>query len=474
MIGPGEAMREKSHEKLLARLVEAYRRRSPVSARLQQEAGRCLVDGGSHTLRLIDPFPPRISSARGAYINDEDGHRILDFWQGHHANILGHNPPQISSALEEAFRRNWGLQTGFCDRVQTEVAELLCRGTGAEKVRFTTGGTLATMYAVQLALAFTGREQVLKIAGGWHGAQPWCLKGVAYHDDPPRGYSSTDSAGLPPSLEHQVLLTRFNDPEDLVRCFARHGDRLAGFIVEPFIGAGGYLPASSEYLQTARKLTEKHGTVLIFDEVISGFRFRAGSAAGLYGLSPDLSTFGKIVGGGMPVSAVAGRSDILTLAAKQGKVNFSGGTYSGHPATMLAARTMLSKLIAEEDEIYPRLNRLGELARRTVESAFRQEGIYACCPRLPQDQHPLPPGSLSMLVFPRREGHCPSTPEEIHDPEVCDVTLGNRIVHLALLLEDVHVMHGLGSLSSAHTEEDILRLDAACRRAARSLRAGLS
>ena len=467
-------MRENSHEQLLARLAEAYRRRSPVSARLQQQALHSLVDGGSHSLRLIAPFPPRIVSARGAYVCDEDGHRILDFWQGHHANILGHNPTPIREALEEAFRRDVGLLTGFCDHLQTEVAELLCRGTGAEKVRFTSGGTLATMYAVQLAMAFTGREQILKVAGGWHGAQPWCLKGVAYHDEPPRGYTSIDSAGLPRGLTHQVLVTRFNDPEDLGRCFARHGDRLAGFIVEPFIGAGGYLPASSEYLQAARELTEKHGAVLIFDEVIAGFRFRAGSAAGLYGLSPDLSTFGKVVGGGMPVSAVAGRTDILTLAAKQGKVNFSGGTYSGHPATMLAARTMLSKLIAEEEEIYPLLNRLGELARRTVESAFREEGLYACCPRLPQNQHPLPPGSLSMLVFPRREGHCPSTPEEIHDPEVCDVVLGNRIVQLALLLEDVHVMHGLGSLSSAHTEEDIRLLDAACRRAARTIRAGLS
>jgi glutamate-1-semialdehyde 2,1-aminomutase len=466
-------MTGKDPQQLLAGLAEDYRRRCPVSARLQQEARRRLVDGGSHTLRLIPPFPPRIASARGAYVHDEDGHRILDFWQGHHANILGHNPPAVSSALEEAFQRGWGLQTGFCDRVQTEVAELLCSRTGAEKVRFTTGGTLATMYAVQLAAAFTGREQVLKVAGGWHGAQPWCLKGVRYHAEPPRGYGATDSAGLPQSLAQQVLVTRFNDPEDLGLCFARHGDDLAAFIVEPFIGAGGFLPASSDYLRTARELTEKHGVVLILDEVISGFRFCAGSAAGLYGISPDLSTFGKIVGGGMPMSAVAGRADILALAAAGGRVSFSGGTYAAHPATMLAARTMLSALIAEEEEIYPRLSRLGDLMRRTVESAFWDEGLWACCPGLPGERHPLPPGSLSMLVFPRREGHRPATPEEIHDPAVCDLLLGNRIVQLALLLENVHVVHGLGSVSTAHTEEDIRHLGAACRRAARKIRAGL-
>jgi glutamate-1-semialdehyde 2,1-aminomutase len=467
-------MRQKSHHRLLARLAESYRRRCPASARLQLEAEKLLVEGGSHTLRLISPFPPRIASARGAYLEDEDGHRILDFWQGHHANILGHNPAQISEALAETFRSGQGLHTGFCEHLQAEVAALLCRRTGAEKVRFTSSGTLATMYAVQLALAFTNRRQVLKVAGGWHGAQPWCLKGVSYHDDPPRGYSSTDSAGLPPGLEGQVLLTRFNDLEDLRRCFAGHGDRLAAFIIEPFIGAGGFLPAAGEYLRAARELTEKHGALLICDEVISGFRFRAGSAAGLYGVNPDLSTFGKIVGGGMPLSAVAGRADILGLAARGEIVNFSGGTYCGHPSTLLAAKTMLSILIDREEEIYPRLSRLGELTRSTVEKAFRDEGLYACCPGPAPDSHPLPPSSLNMLVFPRREGFRPSTPEEIHDPEICDVLLGSHVVQLALLLEDVHVVHGLGSVGTAHSEEEIRIMDAACRRAARRIRAGLS
>jgi len=466
-------MKARDHTRLLADLAEAYTRHSPRSAALHEEARKYLLDGGSHALRLIQPFPPRIVSARGAWLKDEDGHNLLDFWQGHLANILGHNPQVVTAVLGRAFEEGFGLQTGLLDRLQVETAEILCQRTGAERVRFTTSGTLATMYAILLSRTFTGRDLVMKVGGGWHGAQPWGLKGVGFQARNGSGFQHVDTAGLPSTLTDDVVVTGFNDPHLLRDHFRRYGDRLACFIVEPFIGAGGLIPATREYLQTARELTHQYGAVLIFDEVIAGFRFRAGNVGALYGLQPDLATFGKIIGGGMPVSAVAGRADIMALVGSESghKVKFSGGTYSAHPASLLAARTLMEYLVAHEDEVYPRLAELGEKARRTVEAAFAEEGIFARCTGYGNGS--LPGSSMFMFHFPYDENTRLDRPEDVSDPAICDVTLTRDASQLALLLEDIHVIHGHGAVSTAHTEADIDRLGEACRRVARRFKAYL-
>lgn len=454
---------------LLAELRTAYAARSPQSAAWNVRAQRVMVDGGNHTLRLMQPFPPRIAAAHGAWVTDEDGHRILDFWQGHLANILGHNPEVVTSALAQAFAEGCGLQTGFTECWQIEAAELLCARTGAERVRFTTSGTLATMYAILLARAFTGRDMVLKVGGGWHGAQPWALKGIGFHRE--EGYQHIETAGLPSALGEQVVVTRFNDPEMLRDHFRRYGDRIACFIVEPFMGAGGFMPATSEYLRVARDLATQYGAVLIFDEVIAGFRFRAGNTGALYGVQPDLATFGKIIGGGMPVAAVAGRADILNLASRSGRVKFSGGTYSGHPASMLAAKTMLRYLVEHEADIYPRLAALGDRIRHILEDAFIAEGMYARCTGWGNDA--LPGSSIFMLHFPYQEDHPLDAPDDVFNPAVCDVALNGDVLQLALLLENVHITHGHGAASTAHTESDLDFLETACRTAARRLKSAL-
>jgi len=334
-------------------------------------------------------------------------------------------------------------------------------------VRFTTSGTLATMNSIMLSLAFTGRGLVMKAGAGWHGGHPWGLKGVGFRADTDDGFQYVDTAGLPPALTENVIVTRFNDPDRLRSDFRQHGDQLACFIVEPFIGAGGCLPATAEYLHTARELTHQHGVVLIFDEVIAGFRFRAGDVGSLYGLRPDLATFGKAIGGGMPVAALAGREEILRLVGREGskKVKFSGGTYSAHPASMLAAKTFMEYLVAHEQEIYPRLSALGEQARRTAEEAFGAEGLYARCPRYTDGV--LPGSSLSLVAFPYEEGRELRSPEDVRDPALCDVVLAEEVLQLALLINDVYTMHGLGAISTAHTTEDLDFLGAAYGRVAR-------
>jgi len=184
---------ESWRDRLLARLRAQYEARFPRSGQAQARAERSLVDGGSHPQRLYDPYAFRMVAARGARVRDLDGHDIVDYWQGHYANVLGHNPPLVTDALAEALAAGRGLQTGIPEELEAEVAEVLLRQTGDERVRLTTAGSLATMYAIMLARAYTGRGLVLKVGGGWHGAQPLAIRGVRYGTD---GLAGVDSLGV--------------------------------------------------------------------------------------------------------------------------------------------------------------------------------------------------------------------------------------------------------------------------------------
>jgi glutamate-1-semialdehyde 2,1-aminomutase len=461
---------KRDHTQLLEELSAAYSERFPRSAELGRRAAHVMVDGGSHGVRLNRPFPVRIESAQGAYLHDADGHQMLDFWQGHFTNILGNNPALVTSVLAAAFASGTGLQHGQTEALQIETAELLCTALHADKVRFTTSGSLATMYAIMLARAFTGRDRVLKVCGGWHGAQPWGLKGVYFAAGPePWG---PESEGLSAHLSDEVVLTRFNDPEALSEHFRLHGERLACMIVEPFAGAGNFMLGTPEYLRTARELADRYGTLLIFDEVISGFRFRAGDLGSLYGIRPDLATVGKIVGGGMPVAAVAGRGDVLALCGSEGgnRVAFSGGTYSAHPASLLAAKTMVAYLVEHEAEVYPRLAELGAKMRRVIAEAFAAEGVPARCTGEPNE---LVSGcSLAAVHFPYDQGMALDSPHVVRDPAFCDTVLSQKVFQLALLLEDVHTLYGSCAASVAHSDADMERLGEACRAAARRMATG--
>jgi glutamate-1-semialdehyde 2,1-aminomutase len=456
--------------RLLGELSHEMAERFPRSAALQREACRYLVDGGSHPLRLIEPFPPRIASAEGGWMRDVDDHDLLDFWQGHMSNVLGHNPPVVTSELATRFGEGFGLQLGMTDRLQVEVAEILCRRTGAEKVRLTTSGTLASMYAMMLARAFTGRSRVMKVGNGWHGAQPWSLKGFEYHAEGGVGYGGVDTEGLSAEVSDSVVVTAFNDPERLRDDFERCGDELACFMVEPLIGSGGMIPATREYLRLARELTHEHGALLVLDEVIDGFRFRAGNLAALYDVEPDLAIYGKAIGGGMPVAALAGRDQVMGLLGRAAgsRVAAYGGTFSAHPASLLAAKVTMSYLVEHEDEVYGRLSDLGRKMREAMVAGFAEEGIFAVCTGTSPD---LPTGSsVAMVHFPHAEDARIETPEAAFDPKVCDVTLRRKVLGPALLLEGVHLVQGHGAAATAHTDADMEALREACSRVARRVK----
>lgn len=461
-------MNERKLDSLRNRLETEYRKRTPRSRALFRRAGKSMVGGGSHTIRLFTPYPFFVSGARGAEVRDVDGRVLVDYWQGHYANILGHNPAPVLDGTRAALRRG-ALHTGFEAPPQIDLAELILSRLGYRdwRIRFTTSGTLAAMYAIMLARAQTGRDLILKVGGGWHGASPDLLKGVKF--DRAAGFGTPASAGIPAGTLRRTLVTRFNDEAGLARVFKAHGDRIAAFLVEPFLGVGGFIAASPAYLRLARELTRRHGAVLVFDEVISGFRFCASGVQTLYGIEPDLTLFGKIIGGGHAVAAVAGKRDVLEgcgperSAARRALVE--GGTFSGHCEYMSAGLAMLRHLVRDADRLYPRLAATGEALRRGIEKAFAAEGIEA---RATGDGNEVVRGgSLFMIHFPARGGVAYDRSEDCLDERVSRLRLREETLKMALILEGVHVVHGGGAVSEAHQEKHLRKTLAAYASAAR-------
>jgi glutamate-1-semialdehyde 2,1-aminomutase len=441
-------------KRLLNDLIEDYEKSHQKSKTLFEKSEKYQIRGGSHNLRLFAPFPFYDVRCSGSKVTDADGHTYVDFWQGHFANILGHNPKIVLDALLDSFQKGQGLTTGFPGDYQRELAELILKRIDADKIRFTTSGTLATMYAIMMAKAFTKKDLVLKAGGGWHGAQPFVLKGITAYN---QGLNQMESAGLPPDIDSLILVTKFNETDDLEEKFRGYGDRIACFILEPFIGAGGFLFAHKEYIQRARELTSNYNSLLIIDEVVSGFRFHAGGVQNLYSVKPDLSVFGKAIGGGMPLSAVLGRNDVMALcgpeAKPEEKVKFDGGTFSAHPASVVAGLTYLKYLGEHEEEIYPRMGRLGGKVRKGIEEIFAAHGFNVKCTGYGDTitEH----SSCIGVQFLKEEIDRVGSPEQIWNPEVCDLELREQIFKLAMLREGFNVFHGYGAISAAHTDEEI-------------------
>ncbi len=394
---------------------------------------------------------PVAHRANGASFDDLDGHRIIDYWQGHYANLLGHNPPLIREALLEALNDGRGLQSGLLHEIEADVAERLVRATGTEVARLTTSGTLASFYAALMSRAFTGRALILKASGAWHGSQPFGLKGITARGGT---FDHVESEGLPTSAGADVRLTRFGDVEDLRRAFAEDGERIACVLVEPVLGAGGGIAASPEYLREARRLTEHHGALLICDEIITGFRYRAGSLVAAYGVRADVVLVGKIAGGGMPLAAACGRREIFALASRgSGRVKFEGGTYSAHELTLVASRALLRHLEQQGDVLYGALSAAGDRLRAGIAEAAKDWNVPVAI--LGAAGAPVLPGSLVLIHVLHESGPTPKDPEELarrRHPAIDD-----RLLKSIMILEGVSTRSGGGAISTAHDAGDLSR-----------------
>lgn len=437
---------------------DAYRQKTPLSENLFERAKKVMPGGISHNIHYFPPYPFFIQKTKGSKIWDVDGNEYVDLWMGNYTHILGHRPRVVVRALEEQLRE--GIHWGLVYEKQVEWAELVRELVpSAEMVRFCCSGTEATMYAVRLARAFTSKKTILKIAGGWHGANPDLSLGIKMP------YEKEESLGLLPELQEYTRVIPFNNLSGSLQIIHQNEENLAGIILEPIIGEGGFTPATKEYLQMLRSETEKLGALLIFDEVISCFRVALGGAQERFSITPDLSTLGKIVGGGLPIGALVGKKEILEKtspekkSAKWERILIGGGTFSAHPLTAAAGLAMLRYLRDRRKEVYPLLESKGEKVRKGVQKVLDQEGLNAVVTGI---------GSLFQTHFPFEKGVILDSPHSIH--RLTDIDKKEIEFRVRMLTKGVHVMHGGGCLSLAHSDEDIEKIIKAARKVAREMK----
>ena len=437
---------------------DAYRLKTPLSENLFKRAKEVMPGGISHNIHYFPPYPFFIKNAMGSKIWDVDGNEYIDLWMGNYTHILGHRSPVIVRAIEKQLKE--GIHWGLVYKKQMEWAELIQELVpSAEMVRFCCSGTEATMYAVRLARAFTGKKIVLKIAGGWHGANPDLSLGIKMP------YEKEESLGLLPELQKYTKVIPFNDLSGSLKVIHQNQKDLAGIILEPIVGEGGFNPATKEYLQMLRSETKKMGTLLIFDEVISCFRVALGGAQERFDITPDLTTLGKIVGGGLPVGALVGKREILEKTSPKKKRNkwekilIGGGTFSAHPLTAAAGLTMLNYLKDHHQKVYPSLESKGKKIRKGMQEAFHREGVNAVVTGI---------GSLFQTHFPFQKGEKLNSPHSIQ--RFTDIEKREIEFRLRMLTKGIHVMHGGGSLTLAHSGEDIEKIIKATRDVAKEMK----
>jgi glutamate-1-semialdehyde 2,1-aminomutase len=361
----------------LATTIADYQAKTPRSRALFEEAQRALPGGNTRTTIFVDPYPFYAVRGAGPRIWDADGHERLDFNGNYTALVLGHAPAAVVAAVRDLAER--GLSFPAPSEHEIRLAEALIRRVpSCERVRFTNSGTEATMLAIRGARAFTGRAKIAKFEGSYHGTHDWVQVSVT---PPLEGAGSrkrpkpVGGAGVPPAVLKHVVVLPWHDPEAAARLIDKHAADLACVICEPVQGAGGVLPPAPGMLQALREVTARHGIVLIFDEVIT-FRLGPGGAQGVFGVTPDMTTFGKIIGGGLAVGAFGGRADVMAVFDPRGgkpKVS-QGGTFNANPLTMAAGLATLSALTPEA---YAHLDRLGESLRKKVKALLRARGVKA-------------------------------------------------------------------------------------------------
>jgi glutamate-1-semialdehyde 2,1-aminomutase len=325
-----------------------------------------LVGGVNSTVRAApQPYPTFVQSGDGGHVVDADGNRYVDWVMGLGPLLLGHSLPQpVESAIQR--HASDGPMYGVPTELEAEHAEFVARHVpSVEMVRFVNSGTEATVSAVRLARGYTGRNKVVVMQGGYHGAQESTL---VEGDADERGPSS---AGIPHEFAKHTIPVPFNDTDEVTRVFEEHGDDIAAVLVEPILANKGIVAPVEGFHETLRDLTESHGALLIWDEVITGFRVGGlGCAQSKYDITPDLTTFGKIIGGGFPVGAIGGRTDVMEHFTPTGDV-FQAGTFSGHPVTMAAGLETLQ--YAAEHDVYEHVNALGDRLREELTEVVREQ-----------------------------------------------------------------------------------------------------
>ena len=337
-----------------------------------------LIPGGVNSpvraFRSVGGSPFFVTEAKGAYLTTADNTQLIDFVCTWGPAIHGHNHPIIKEAIAQALEK--GTSFGTPNPLEVTMAELITRFVPSiKKVRMCSSGTEATMSAIRLARGYTKRDKIIKFSGCYHGHSDSLLikagSGALTHGNP-------DSAGIPASFAKETLVLPYNDPASVTEAFETYKDQIACIIVEPYIGNVGFIQAKPGYLKHLREVTEKHGALLIFDEVMTGFRLAKGGVQELEKITPDLTTLGKIIGGGLPVGAFGGKAEIMDYLAPLGPV-YQAGTLSGNPLALSAGIASLKLL--EELNPYSRLHALGEKLSKAALTAAKSKGLGLQAPQ---------------------------------------------------------------------------------------------
>jgi glutamate-1-semialdehyde 2,1-aminomutase len=406
--------------------------------------------GSTRSLNSWPPYPVYVESGNGARIRDIDGNSYRDFLNNYTALPLGYADPDVTAALSEQL--TGGTSHSFSRTLERELAEIITgRIASVDKVRFTGSGTEAVMFALRLARAFTGRTGIAKAEGGYHGT----IDDVMISVRPPKDLAGEASApvslpemkGIPAARMSGCVVIPFNDIEATTTLLRRHGHDLAAVIIEPVLGVGGMIPADREYLTCLRELCDELGMLLIFDEVIT-LRLHLGGAQELYGIRPDLTTMGKIIGGGLPIGAYGGRADVMALLEPQGGTDvydarsggpalYQGGTFTGNALSLTAGIVTLGKL---DQNLIEAINERGEQLRTAVSTALAVSPVEGTVTGI---------GSLFNLHV------GPAAVQRFRDTWLIDGSQQHQMF-LGLLNRGVVIAaRGMGCVSSRTTPEDI-------------------
>lgn len=432
---------------------EAWAAANPGSQSLAQRARRVLPGGVTHDVRRAAPFPVAVARAEGSRKWDLDGHELVCYVMGHGALLLGHSAPAVVAAVRQQAAR--AFHPGACHELECEWAELIVDLVpSAELVRFTASGTEASLLALRLARAATGRERIVKLAGHFHG---WHDQ-VCFGTDPP--FRGPDTAGVPDVLG-QVVTVVPADGQALAD--ALQGGDVAAVILEPSGAAWGTAPLPAGLLATVRELTRAAGTILVFDEVVSGFRWSPGGVQAVAGVTPDLTALGKILAGGMPGGAVAGRAELLGHLSRAGDDPLRvahPGTHNAHPVSAAAGIATLRECRSGEPQQHAA--RLAADLRTGLTSVLAEAGV----PGRAYGES----STFHLLVGDYGE------PEQASPGALKSAGMSPELsaeLHTGMLLEGVHLFHGSGFVSAAHTERDVERTVAAFAATLARLPAGL-
>jgi glutamate-1-semialdehyde 2,1-aminomutase len=403
------------------------------------------VNSPVRAFRAVGDQPFFAQKASGSRVEDVDGNSYIDYVCTWGPSILGHAHPDVIAAVKSAAER--GTSFGIPNPLEVDLARKICQWVpSVEKVRMTNSGTEATMSAIRLARGFTKRDKIIKFDGCYHGHVDSLLvkagSGALTLGQP-------DSAGIPAALAALTLALPFNDVAALRSAFEQNRGEIAAVIVEPIPANAGLILPEPGYLETMRELCTAYGTVLIFDEVMTGFRVARGGAQELLGVRPDLSCFGKVIGGGLPVGAVGGRAEIMDFLAPLGPV-YQAGTLSGNPLAMAAGLAQLKVL--EEQDVFAKLEKLGAALESETRAALKSVGLDYVFYRI---------GSMFCLFFTGGPVH------NLDDAKTADLAHFTRFFQ-ALLARGVYIAPSqfeTGFLSAAHSAQDIEQTARAVREA---------